>query len=164
MIFSSGAGTTPGKVVIRPELGRPFPLYGILHTSPVIVVVCLISASKMNPKWLMVRELFCVLRPTAFYEISSFSCAIKCIKWHPICHYLCHIISLILTKYCKQLIFFSSFLYYSNITELNIFKVSINQITRKYFWPVTPLLDQSYHINTFGFELCDTLGDTKSTV
>ena len=120
--------------------------------------------SKINPKWVPLCELLHILCTTSVYEISSCTCTLKLIKCHPDHHYLHHIIRIFHKKYFLQLIISSSFLYNYNITDLLIFKVSINQVTRKSFRPVTSLLDQIFHIDTFGFDLCNTFGNTKSTV
>ena len=86
------------------------------------------------------------------------------IKFHPTCHYLHHIIRLFHKKYLKQLNIFRYCLYHSNITNLFIFKVSINQVTRNSFRSVMPLLDYRCRIDTFICELCNTFCNKKYTV
>ena len=69
-----------------------------------------------------------------------------------------------LSKKIKHLIIFSYLLYHFNITNLIIFNVHINKVTRNLFWTVTPLHEQSFHIDTFGFDIFNNFGNTKSTV
>ena len=120
--------------------------------------------SKINPKWLLLYKLNVLLRPTAVYGISYCPCALSLIKCLPTYHYLHQIIRILYTKYFKQLIIFIYRLYHSNTTNLLVFKGGINKVTRNYFRPVMPLLCQSFHIDTFGFDLCNNFGDIKYTV
>ena len=140
----------PGKVAIRSELGRPCPLKWNWCMPFISVVIHLMYVSIINPKWLPLCELLHILCTTAFYEISSRTCTLKLIKCHLDHNYLHHIILLPHEKCFLKLIISSSCLYNSNITDLLIFKVSISQVTRKSFRPVTSLLDQSFFIDTFG--------------
>ena len=132
--------------------------------SPIIVVIQLMSVSEMKPKWLPVSELLRILRSTAVYEISSCNFAFLLINCDPTFHYFHHIFGLLHKKYLNIYIIFSPCLYHSNITDLFIFKVSINKVSRNSFRPVSPLLDQSCRIDTFGLDICNAFGDKKSTV
>ena len=119
--------------------------------SPFFVVFHLMSVSKIISKCIPVFKIICLIFPTDVCEISSCTFALSLIKCHTTHYYLHHIIWIFHTKYSKQLINFSSCLYHCNITVLLIFKLSINQVNRNSFRPVTPLLDQSCRIYTYGF-------------
>ena len=67
-------------------------------------------------------------------------------------------------KICLKLIILSSCLCHSNITKLLILKVSINNVNSNSVCPLTPLLDHSSHIHTFGLMISNIYLTTQNSI
>ena len=132
--------------------------------SLIVVIKPLMSVLKLNFKWLPVCKTLCILCSADFHEVSFCIYYLLLIKCHTTRHNICYIICIFYTEYYERLIILGSCICHSNITNLLIFRVGINKVPSNYFWSVMPLLDHISHINTFGFDLCYTFGNTKYNV
>ena len=93
----------------------------------------------------------CLLYFTSVYEVSSCVCALLLIKCCPTYHNLHHTIQISHIEDWGWFILLGSLLNNTNINNLLILKAIINKVRSNSFRPVTPPLDYSSYIDSFGF-------------